>query len=72
MTMFKIPILNRLSFRDYQRYLRMETIESKTLTRFNYSLIFTIVFFIFESFIRIIVLFMPKFLLKGIDIAIEG
>ncbi|CAO3647601.1 unnamed protein product [Mucor fragilis] len=52
--MIKIPILDRLTFRDYQ------------------GLVFTILFFLFESVIRIIVMIMPKFLLKGIDLAIDS
>jgi len=35
-------------------------------------LVFTILFFFFESVIRIIVMIMPKFLLKGIDLAIDS
>ncbi|KAI9263222.1 Alpha/Beta hydrolase protein [Phascolomyces articulosus] len=50
--MLSIPILDRLSVRDYQ------------------GLILTILFFAFESLVRIIVTILPSFVIKGIDIFI--
>ncbi|KAI8096736.1 Alpha/Beta hydrolase protein [Halteromyces radiatus] len=44
-----IPILDRLSFRDFQ------------------NIVFTVIFFIFESFIRIIVTVLPQFVIDLID-----
>ncbi|CAO3638410.1 unnamed protein product [Cunninghamella blakesleeana] len=48
-----IPILDRLSFRDFQ------------------NIIFTVIFFIFESFIRIIVTLLPNFVIDFFDNLIE-
>ncbi|KAG2220893.1 hypothetical protein INT45_013022 [Circinella minor] len=52
--MLSIPILDRLSIRDYQ------------------GLILTILFFGFESLIRIIVTILPSFVIKGIDVFIAN
>ncbi|KAI8992188.1 Alpha/Beta hydrolase protein [Mycotypha africana] len=51
--MIKVPILDRLSFRDYQ------------------GLFITILFFIVEGFIRIIVMFMPKFLISTFKLMVD-
>ncbi|CAO3663062.1 unnamed protein product [Rhizopus stolonifer] len=54
MPILTIPILDRLSFRDYQ------------------SLFITIIFFLCESIIRIIVMLMPKFVVRQISVYFES
>lgn len=49
-----IPILDRLTFRDYQ------------------SLIFAVLFFGFESLVRIIVTILPSFIIRSIDVFIAS
>ncbi|KAL0077059.1 Alpha/Beta hydrolase protein [Phycomyces blakesleeanus] len=52
--LFSIPILDRLTFRDYQ------------------GLILTVFFFGFENVIRVIVTFLPKFVINLIDAFIDS
>ncbi|CEI97166.1 hypothetical protein RMCBS344292_11303 [Rhizopus microsporus] len=54
MPIVSIPILDRLSFRDYQ------------------SVFITIIFFTCESILRVILMFMPKFLIRQMDALIEA
>lgn len=68
-----IPILDRLTFRDYQRYHVSSSLNSNRfpwLTWSPFSLIFAVLFFGFESLVRIIVTILPSFIIRSIDVFI--
>lgn len=66
--MLTIPILDRLTFRDYQGYfLCRSSLQTAKKTDDRRRLLLTILFFGFENVIRLIVTVLPSFVIRGID-----